>query len=205
MDCQMPVMDGYETTRLLRQQPHLRDLPVIAMTANAMVGDREKALAAGMTDHLAKPINVELMFATLTRWVRRAGAAMPAATSAGTDTLDHLPGIDVDIGRAVTAGDDTLYRRILLMFADQQHNFAARFRAARACGDVLTARRLAHDLKSAAGTVGASSVQRAAAELEHACAADAEGSASEALCETVARALRPVIAGLEALESEIGI
>jgi len=205
MDCQMPVMDGYETTRLLRQQPHLRDLPVIAMTANAMVGDREKALAAGMTDHLSKPINVEQMFATLTRWVPRAGAATPAATSAGTDTLPHLPGIDVDIGRAVTAGDDTLYRRILLMFADQQHNFEARFRAARACGDVLTARRLAHDLKSAAGTVGASSVQRAAAALEHACAADAEGSASEALCETVAHALRPVIAGLEALESEIGV
>jgi CheY-like chemotaxis protein len=75
MDCQMPVMDGYEATRLLRQQPHLRDLPVIAMTANAMVGDREKVLAAGMNDHIAKPINVEEMFATLARWVRPAGAA----------------------------------------------------------------------------------------------------------------------------------
>ena len=70
MDCQMPVMDGYETTRLLRQQPHLRDMPVIAMTANAMVGDREKVLEAGMNDHIVKPINIDDMFATLARWVR---------------------------------------------------------------------------------------------------------------------------------------
>ena len=70
MDCQMPVMDGYEATRLLRQQPHLRDIPVIAMTANAMVGDREKVLAAGMNDHIVKPINIDDMFATLARWVR---------------------------------------------------------------------------------------------------------------------------------------
>ena len=70
MDCQMPVMDGYEATRLVRQHPHLRDLPVIAMTANAMVGDREKVLAAGMNDHIVKPINIEEMFSTLARWVR---------------------------------------------------------------------------------------------------------------------------------------
>ena len=69
MDCQMPVMDGYAATRELRQQPSLRALPVIAMTANAMVGDREKVLAAGMNDHIAKPIRFEEMLATLARWV----------------------------------------------------------------------------------------------------------------------------------------
>jgi len=72
MDCQMPVMDGYAATRALRQQPQWRELPVIAMTANAMVGDREKVLAAGMNDHVAKPIKVEELFATLARWVRPA-------------------------------------------------------------------------------------------------------------------------------------
>jgi len=69
MDCQMPVMDGYAATRALRQQPLRQALPVIAMTANAMVGDRDAALAAGMNDHIAKPINVNEMFATLARWV----------------------------------------------------------------------------------------------------------------------------------------
>ena len=70
MDCQMPVLDGYEATRRLRRQPRWHDLPVIAMTANALVGDREKALAAGMNDHIAKPINVDEMYRTLARWVR---------------------------------------------------------------------------------------------------------------------------------------
>jgi PAS domain S-box-containing protein len=69
MDCQMPVMDGFEATRALRSRHELRDLPIIAITANAMVGDREKALAAGMNDHIAKPINVVQLFATLERWV----------------------------------------------------------------------------------------------------------------------------------------
>ena len=70
MDCQMPVMDGYATARALREQPQWRNLPVIAMTADAMVGDRERVLAVGMNDHIAKPIKLEEMFATLARWVR---------------------------------------------------------------------------------------------------------------------------------------
>jgi len=87
MDCQMPVMDGYAATRELRSDPQWRDLPVIAMTANAMVGDREKVLAAGMNDHIAKPINVTEMFATLARWVRpevaaASGGFAPSPTSA---------------------------------------------------------------------------------------------------------------------------
>lgn len=69
MDCQMPVMDGYTATRTLRQEMSLQDLPVIAMTANAMSGDREAALAAGMNDHITKPIVIDEMLATLARWV----------------------------------------------------------------------------------------------------------------------------------------
>jgi CheY-like chemotaxis protein len=69
MDCQMPVMDGYAATRVLRQDKSLQDLPVIAMTANAMTGDREAALAAGMNDHITKPIVIDEIFATLARWL----------------------------------------------------------------------------------------------------------------------------------------
>ncbi|MGN6525024.1 MAG: response regulator [Burkholderiaceae bacterium] len=72
MDCQMPVMDGYEATRALRERPGCHALPIIAMTANALVSDREEALAAGMNDHIAKPIVVDDMFATLARWIPRA-------------------------------------------------------------------------------------------------------------------------------------
>jgi len=69
MDCQMPVMDGYTATRALRKEKGLQDLPVIAMTANAMIGDREAALAAGMNDHITKPIVIDEMLATLARWL----------------------------------------------------------------------------------------------------------------------------------------
>jgi CheY-like chemotaxis protein len=69
MDCQMPVMDGFAATRALRKRPELAHLPVIAMTANAMVSDRQKAFDAGMNDHIAKPINVAQMFSTLARWL----------------------------------------------------------------------------------------------------------------------------------------
>jgi PAS domain S-box-containing protein len=70
MDCQMPVMDGYTASRAIRASARHKHLPIIAMTANAMAGDREKVLAAGMNDHIGKPLNVEQMFATLARWLR---------------------------------------------------------------------------------------------------------------------------------------
>ncbi|NRF71152.1 response regulator [Aquincola sp. S2] len=76
MDCLMPVLDGYEATRRLRQDPRWQDLPVIAMTANALVGERAKVLAAGMNDHIAKPINVDELYGTLAHWV---GPAVPPA------------------------------------------------------------------------------------------------------------------------------
>ena len=70
MDCQMPVMDGYTATQAIRQQARFAQLPIIAMTANAMSGDKEKVLAVGMNDHIAKPLSVDQMFATLAHWIR---------------------------------------------------------------------------------------------------------------------------------------
>jgi CheY-like chemotaxis protein/nitrogen-specific signal transduction histidine kinase len=82
MDCQMPVMDGYATTQALRQQPSLKLLPVIAMTADAMVGQREAAIAAGMNDHITKPIRVSEMLDTLAHWVRARPHKAPATEAA---------------------------------------------------------------------------------------------------------------------------
>jgi CheY-like chemotaxis protein len=79
VDCQMPVMDGYAATRELRRSPQWKDLPVIAMTANAMVGDREKVIAAGMNDHIAKPISFVELFRTLARWLRPTAPLAAAA------------------------------------------------------------------------------------------------------------------------------
>jgi PAS domain S-box-containing protein len=199
MDCQMPVMDGYAATRALRQQPGLQDLPVIAMTANTMVGDREKALAAGMNDHIAKPIKVDDMFATLARWVRPAAQVLPgsgavANADASPDLLAALPGIDTRAGLAAMMGNDALYRRLLCMFRDSQADFLASFNAARAAGDMAAATRMAHDLKSVTAALGVYAVHQEAAALEQACMREAADV--DAQVQRVAGLLDPVIKGL---------
>jgi len=190
MDCQMPVMDGYAATRQLRGDPRWRDLAIIAMTANAMVGDREKVLAAGMNDHIAKPIDVAEMFATLARWAR------PHRPAASRD----LPGIESAGALATLDGDEQLYRRLLGMFRDSEARFAERFRAAREARDMREATRLAHDLKCESGTLGATAVSEAAWKLEQSCS-DAAGEADiDALLAAVLDRLDPVIDGLRTLE-----
>ena len=137
MDCQMPVMDGYTATSEIRRNAAWNHLPVIAMTANAMAGDREKVLAAGMVDHIAKPLNVDEMFETMARWIHPAvGAkALPATgeKTPGGEIVPPLPGIDVAAGMATTMGNAKLYRRLLVKFRDSQRDFAELF--ARAAGD----------------------------------------------------------------------
>ena len=204
MDCQMPILDGYAATRALRLQPRWRELPVIAMTANAMVGDREKALAAGMNDHIAKPIKVDEMFATLARWIRprAAGAGTPVAAAgndANVDPLAGLTAIDSRAGIAAMMGDRTLYVQLLRMFRDREADFAQRFRVASSSGDAAAAMRMAHDLKSVTGSLAVLGVHQAASELERACMEGDDPVRIETLLQDVARPLEPVIAQLKTL------
>ena len=189
MDCQMPVMDGYEATRALRRRPDLKDLPVIAMTANAMAGDRQKVLEAGMNDHVAKPIRIDDLFATLARWVH---PALPAPAPQAPP-----PSLDMRAGVAALMGDEALYRRLLAMFCEREIDFVARFRAASEQGDGDAPMRHAHDLKSVAGSLGMPALQRAAAELEEACRLRGEPAKLEPLLQAVQRQLAPVLASLQ--------
>jgi PAS domain S-box-containing protein len=186
MDCQMPVMDGYAATRELRRHERWQQLPVIAMTANAMAGDREAVLAAGMSDHVAKPIKVEDLFATLARWIR--GPAAPSPQLEALDSRGALAGLN---------GDERLYRRLLAMFAQRETRFAERFRAARAAGDRDGAMRMAHDLRSVSATLGARTVAEAAGLLEQACLRSAPTDELEALLTDVAQQLEPLLEGLQ--------
>ena len=204
MDCQMPVMDGYTTTRQIRADPALSHLPVIALTANAMAGDREKVLAAGMVDHIAKPLNVAAMFATIARWVhpapgRRSATGAPPGLPPLATPFPALPGIDVRVGLASTNQDPALYRRLLAKFRSGSNDFAAAFRAARLSDDPDAAQRLAHTLKGSAGTIGAAAVRHAADRLEQALRQSSPpGDAElEALVASLESSLAPVLAGLE--------
>jgi PAS domain S-box-containing protein len=202
MDCQMPVLDGYETTRRLRADPAFADLPVIAMTANAMAGDREKALAAGMNDHVAKPINVRVLFETLARWVTPAepGAApapaAPPPETASIRTIPPIDGIDTTEGLARCHGDAALYLRTLRRFRDRQAQLLAELDVALADGDRATATRVAHTVKGLAGTLGATHLEPAARALEAACAGDGEVDVERRALGDALAALRP---GLERL------
>jgi CheY-like chemotaxis protein len=188
------VMDGYEATRVLRQRPGQQDLPVIAMTANTMAGDREKVLEAGMNDHVGKPIRVDELFATLARWVRPPPAA-PVAAPAPSPQAELL---DMRAGLAAVMGNEALYRRLLRMFLAREADFAVRFRAAAEQGDRSGATRCAHDLKSVSGSLGMPALHRAAAALEEACGRDEAMSMSalEPMLEAVQRELTPVLDSL---------
>ena len=222
MDCQMPVMDGYTATREIRKNPACKDLPIIAMTANAMSGDKEKVLEAGMWDHIAKPLNVEEMFATIAKWIRpkaqvatKTEAAHASSTGAAAQKepekptqeaaaktvsgLPALPGIDIKAGMATTMDNEKLYTRLLVKFRDSQGDFANLFAAARNDPDATAAARAAHTLKGTAGNIGAKGVQAAAAELEHACLGDATPEEVGRLLALTLQELAPVTDGLRAV------
>ncbi|WP_426338416.1 response regulator [Pseudoduganella sp. S-14] len=218
MDCQMPVMDGFQASRAIRADPALDKLPIIAMTANAMAGDREKVLASGMQDHIAKPVNVAEMYATLARWLRPApgegqAGMLPAASNAHAARADAaggkpaplpaLPMVDVRAGLATSMGDEKLYRRLLVKFRDGQQDFAAMFVQALMGGDATAPERLAHTLKGVAGNIGARSVQEAAQALEQACQNGAAREELERLLAMVLVELDPLLAALRAVDAEM--
>ena len=206
MDCQMPVMDGYTAAREIRKRDRYASLPIVAMTANAMTGDRDKVLDAGMCDHISKPLNVEHMFGTLARWIRpgqpRAAWAIvrsETSTARAVNGATQWPGIDGQAGLATTMGDEKLYSRLLIRFRDGQGGFAAAFAAACAEVDVSAPARAAHTLKAVAGTIGARGVQAAAAALEEACLVGAQRARIDALLAETMAQLGPVVAGLQGL------
>lgn len=118
IDIQMPVMDGITATRLLRENPQLQDLPIIAMTAHAMTSDKEKALNAGMNDYVTKPIDPEILYATLRRWLPMVSPAVlhsfPAPPVA--EHPEHIVGIDKNAALSRLLGNEKLLTRLLTDF-----------------------------------------------------------------------------------------
>jgi CheY-like chemotaxis protein len=176
MDIQMPVMGGFEATQEIRKDSRFKDLPIIAMTAHAMAGDREKSLAAGMNDHVTKPIDPDELFSALVRWIKPGERGVPEEGGRRTISeekkedllLPELPGIALSSGISRVGGNKQLYAKLLCKFRESQQNVVAEIRAALHSGDRETAGRLAHTVKGVSGNVGAESVYSAAAELEKA-------------------------------------
>ena len=211
MDCQMPVMDGYEATREIRKLEEFKDMPVIAMTANVMAGDREKVLDAGMNDHIGKPINVNEMFSTMARWItaKSPQASEPVSKETRSEPdrdpmAFDFPGIDTSAGLAITQDNEKLYLKLLKKFRESQKDFEAMFNNALHDDDPHAAERVAHTLKGVAGNIGAKKIQAAALELESACSKGETDQADLAhmnqLLKNVIDELKPVIAVLDGLD-----
>jgi len=172
MDIQMPVMDGYEATELIRKDNRFKDLPIIAMTAHAMEEETKKILQVGMNDHIIKPIDPQHMFATMSRYYKpKAGLpktqSVTVRDSSGNDlAIPSIKGVDVAGGLERVAGNKKLYRNFLTKFIEGQEDVAARVIKSLKAGDRVLAERLAHTVKGVAGNIGAGGVQEVAAELE---------------------------------------
>lgn len=202
MDIQMPVMDGKEATKKIRKHELSADeakpielktpIPIIAMTANAMTGDQEKSLAAGMNDHITKPIEPERLLATLVQWIKPKGDRQQSTASSrqSGDTLGitmeiceplrHrkveeaqrvdfpiiIPGIDIETGLKRVAGNKKLYLDLLRDFLGENEHFLDQVLDALNDNDRVTAQRLAHTMNGVSGNIGALELQEKALELE---------------------------------------
>jgi two-component system, sensor histidine kinase and response regulator len=206
MDIQMPGMDGYETTARIRNDPRFtyNKLPVIAMTAHAMTGERQKALEAGLNDYVSKPVDVIQLSNTLLRWLDPDLEA--PLTSASQIILPEVL-LPAEIRKTLNTktalsrlGSLSLYKRLLSLFSDENAGKISEIRLAIENSEIKTAHRLAHTLKSAAATIGAESLSRAARKMESALVSKKPADFEKLLLETEAQ-MNPVLSALEALES----
>ena len=169
MDCQMPEMDGYEATAEIRRLEGAdRHTPIIAMTAAAMEGDREACLAAGMDDYITKPIRVDVVAATLERWINGAPIEHPGASTSAPDATVRTP-LDhdqLDVLRSLDDGDGSILAEIVDQYLDQTATGREQIYQAASTGDAFALARAAHTIKGASANVGAQLVAEVCAQIE---------------------------------------
>ncbi|MEH6461297.1 response regulator [Chitinimonas sp. JJ19] len=166
MDLQMPIMDGHEATLAIRADAQFRQMPIVAMTAHAMVEERERCLDEGMQDHISKPIEPEALFACVRRWVGGEQTSEPVVT-ADEDGLPVMPGLNTREGLRRVAGNQVLYVKLLGQFAERFGPSAGKI--AQLLGqDNAEAEREAHSLRGVAANIGAQGLQEQAGIVEQA-------------------------------------
>ncbi|NOR64473.1 MAG: response regulator, partial [Candidatus Scalindua sp.] len=177
MDVQMPEMNGLEATGCIRKNPRFSNLPIVAMTAQAMTGDRETCIEAGMDDYLTKPININELFSALVKWIKprdrkmtdmdTSEKSLPADDKRSEDAqLPTLPGIDVEAALIRVGGNRKLYKKLLIKFRDDYSNSFDEIQRAIENNNLNDAERYAHTVKGVAGNIGISKLYKVAGDLE---------------------------------------
>jgi two-component system sensor histidine kinase/response regulator len=204
MDCQMPEMDGFEATQAIRESERVngQHIPIIALTANAMQGDRERCLAAGMDGYVSKPIRGKELFDTIDKLTPSG-----ARGSAKRPEEDEKPGglskgaLDQDTALARLGGDLNLFRKLARLFRNDAPGLISEIREAVSRGDSRTVEQASHKLKGSAGYLCAESVRRVALTLET-FGRNRDLSNAEAVCRELEDAMRVLNSHLETLTKE---
>jgi CheY-like chemotaxis protein/HPt (histidine-containing phosphotransfer) domain-containing protein len=209
MDIQMPVMDGLTATKLIRADERFRKLPILAMTAHAMSGDRERSLKAGMNDHITKPIDPNRLMAALIRWMPETHGAGPELvvapvelTSIEEGVPEHLLPFNIQAALLRTNGKPKLLRKLLLRFRDQYTSAGSDIREHIVNGRAEDAERLAHSLKSVAAMLEAGDLAEASSEVEQAFRKGRMADMGSLICALEA-ALAPAIVAVNSLDCKL--
>jgi two-component system sensor histidine kinase/response regulator len=190
MDVQMPGMDGYEATRRIREISKLKDTPVIAMTAHASAKDRELSLAAGMNDHVNKPMSPDRLREVLQQWAVAAPQNAAEREGASSPPPPELAGVDVEGALARLSGKVEMFLNLLLDMCEQYAEVGGHIRTLLDQGDVESALHLCHTVKGLAGNLGVLRLRELAESLEDALAEGRKAS------NEVLREMERVVAGL---------
>ena len=202
MDVQMPVMDGLQATRTIRALPHCEKLPIIGLTANALVSDREACLKAGMNDHIGKPFDLPTLVALLLkRTGRRDASASGTAASVDSDQF-ALQTDSIDLGPAIQrmGGLTNLYLNTATAYAATLQTLDSKLQGLLAAGAFQDLAALAHSQKGTAGTLGLVQLAAHLATLEKACAGNV---AAETVVSIASNTQRLIAAALEGLQTAV--
>jgi len=174
MDLQMPKMDGFEATAKIREK--FPDFPIIAMTARAMVEERELCLMSGMNDHIVKPIDPHVLFSTICKWMpterkrtsSQAEECSKAIEKSKESVLPHIPGLDFAAGMRRLANHAPVYHQLLQKYITGQKNAVINMKNALKNNDLVSVEKIAHTLKGVSGNIGALHIASATAAVEQA-------------------------------------
>nr|WP_283103793.1 transporter substrate-binding domain-containing protein [Shewanella gelidii] len=167
MDIQMPVMDGFATTKAIRKQGRFAELPIVAMTAHAMKDDQQRCFEAGMNDHIAKPIDPERLYFVLSQWLQ---PVKNSPTSRDSERLQlsmpQVAGLDVKWGINRVGGNDQLYTKLVADFYQRHKLDLEQIESAKNEGRFDDVKRIVHTIRGVAGNIGAKPLEQSARDFE---------------------------------------